>query len=144
MSAENSSSREITLLHRRSQTAATETLHYDSTIDAEHLACDVGRLRRCKKCYGVGNFFYRRGSSERDFSVNRFLDVIGKSGGHVRGNKTRRHCVDSNVAARQLARKRLGESDQACFAGGIICLAGVTHQADHRTDVDDAATALLR
>src|SRR5207244_12642355 len=73
--------------------------------------------------------------------MNRFLDVLGKSGSHVRGNKARRHGVDSDIAARQFAGERLSEPDQACFAAAVICLPGVTHQADYRADVDDAAAA---
>src|SRR5437764_3445228 len=129
---------------RRRNQHARRTSHHDSAIDAEHLACDVGCFRRCKECHRVGNFFGRCGPSVRNFTMNCFLDILGTSGDHLRGDKSWRHCIDSNVAARQLARERLCEPDQACFARGVICLPGVTHQTNYRADVDNAAAALFR
>src|ERR1051326_5322093 len=74
--------------------------HHDSTVDAEYLTSDVPCLRRREECHRVGNFFRRGGPSKGDFSMNRLLDIFGKSGGHVRSHKPRRYCVHGDVAAR--------------------------------------------
>src|SRR6476646_10993546 len=80
---------------------ATGSLHHNSTIHTQDLACDVSSFCGCKKCHRICDLVRCASSSERNFSVNRVLNFIGKSDGHVCNNKTRRHCVDSDIAARQ-------------------------------------------
>ena len=81
--------------------------------------------------------------AQRNFGLNRILDLIRKSGGHVRRNESRRHGVHSDVTTRQFTRERFGETDQACFACSVVCLPGIAHEADHRGDVNDAPAALF-
>jgi len=58
---------------------------------------DVAGFCGCQERHRTRNVVGCAGSSQRDFSMNRVLDFVGKSGGHVRSNKAGRYGVDSNI-----------------------------------------------
>jgi hypothetical protein len=51
--------------------------------------------------------------TQRDLAQQRFVLLVGQSGGHVGLNKTRCHTVDRDLPAAQLARQRLAAQTAA-------------------------------
>ena len=68
---------------------------------------------------------------------------FSQSGRHVGFDKTRRHTVDGDVSAAQLARQGAGHAGHTGFSSSIVGLARVARSADDAGNTDDAAIALL-
>ena len=118
-------------------------LHHHAAINAKDLASNVICLRGSKKRNRARNIFRLPRFSERNPRLNRFLNVVGQSRSHVSCDKSRRNRIHRNVSARQFARKRFCETNQASLARSVIRLTCVADQTDHRANVNNAAAALL-
>ena len=62
----------------------------------------------------------------------------------ISGNEPRGDGIHRDATTRQFFGGAARQTDHASFGGCVICLAGITHQAHYRGDVDDAATFLLQ
>src|SRR5437762_8385819 len=131
----------IVQLVSASEMAATS--HHYAAVYAEYLAGNVTCLRGREKGYATRDIFRLARSAERNFRVNRLLDFLRESSGHIRHDKARRNSIHGDVAAGQFARERLSETNQAGLARRVIGLARVPDHSDHGTDVNDATAALF-
>src|SRR5699024_3814966 len=79
--------------------------------------------------------------SQRDGGSDGVAVLFHQRLGHVGGNEARRHGVAGDVPRSQLPGGGLGEADDASLGGGIVNLAGITHDSGDGADVYDAAVA---
>src|SRR6266403_3605731 len=119
------------------------TSHHYAAVHAEHLAGNVTCLRGREKGHATRDIFRLACSAERNLRVNRLLDFLRESSGHIRHDTARRNSIHSDIAAGQFARERFSETNQAGLARRVIGLARVSDHSDHRTDVNDATAALF-
>src|SRR5205807_3095942 len=109
----------------------------------EDLAGDIARSRAREKQRRFGDFVRLSKAAERNLFEHCGLEVLGQTGGHIGLDKSGGERIDSDTARGELARGGFRKANQPGFTGGVIALAGVADQADHRSDVDDSAGALL-
>ena len=69
-------------------------------------------------------------------------DVIGNGAENRCFNEAGRHGIHANTLRAELATPGFGETDDAKLAGGIVGLAKVAIDADHRTGIENHAVAL--
>ena len=120
-----------------------QILHHHAAIDAQDLAGDVSGFGGSEKRDRGGNVFRRTGFAERDLRLDRLLDLFRQSRSHVGGDESGRDRIHGDAATGQFARERFREPDQPGLARGVIGLAGIADQTDHRSDINDASAALL-
>src|SRR3989441_2406136 len=118
-------------------------LHIETAVDVEDLARDVGRPVSGEESYHLGHLSRGADALERHLGHERGACRCGNVRGHIGLDQPRGHRVHQNRPVRQLARRRLRESDEPGLCRGVVHLAGVAHGAGGRRDIDDAATALL-
>ena len=122
---------------------SSPALHHHAAINAKDLARNVICLRGSKKRNRTRDIFRLPGFAERNPCLNRFLNVVSQSRRQVGCDKSRCNRIHRDVSARQFARKRLCETNQAGLACSVIRLTCVADQTDHRANVNNAAAALL-
>ncbi len=67
---------------------------------------------------------------------------FGKLRRHIGDDETRSDSVGTDAALAEFFGHRLGETDDARFRGRVVGLTGVAAHTHHRTEADDAASAL--
>ena len=81
-------------------------------------------------------------TAQRDALCHFRLNRFGQDSRHIRCNKAGGYRIDRNAAAGQLPGQALGQTDEACLAGGVVGLARIAPQGHHAAEVDDPARAL--
>ena len=113
-------------------------LHGHAAVDRQDLACDVRGIVACKKCHGLCDVVNGADPSQWYHLFGGFNDGLGQFFCHFGFDEAGRYAVGCYVLFRQLTSNRFCHANEAGFACGIVCLAGVAHNAGHRADTDDA------
>jgi len=117
--------------------------HRHSTVNCEDLACNVSGGGTAEEGNGSGDFLGLAEAGERNLGESSLPDFLVENGSHVGLDESRSHHVDRDTAAGDLLGECFGETDHAGLAGGVVGLAGKSHEAADRADIDDAAGTLL-
>src|SRR5437773_1460589 len=112
-----------------------------TAVDMEDLPRHVGGPVTGEESYHLGHLAGGADALERHLREQRLLGLDRQRRGHVGLDETRRHRVDQDAPVRQLARRRLGQADEAGLRRRIVGLTRVAHRAGRRGDVDDAPAA---
>src|SRR5690606_9211230 len=114
-----------------------------AAVDVQGLAGDVGGFVGGQVDGGGGDLVARAEAAGGDVLEDGLALLVVEHVGHRAGDEARGDAVDGDAAAADLLGQRLGEADHAGLGGGVVGLARVAGDADHRGDADDAAGAAL-
>src|SRR5690606_16396294 len=90
-------------------------LHNHSAVKMQSLACHVGRFIRCEEQCGFRHLFRLAEAAEWNLRHHRLLNVIVQCICHFCRDKSWRHRIGCYASARQFARCRLRQTDDAGF-----------------------------
>src|SRR5437899_2854847 len=105
--------------------------HVHAAVDMQRRACDVGGLRRGEKGHDRRHLFRIAEPSQRNLLEQRRSLLLRKGPGHVGVDESRRHAVDRDAAAGDLAGERSRHPGDAGLRGGIVDLPGVAASSHH-------------
>src|SRR5688572_19723263 len=117
--------------------------HVHAAIDVQRLAGDPGGAGSRQKTHGLRDVRGRSQAPERDLGRQRRALRLWQRLSHVRLDEAGSHDVDRDAPRRHFPGQRTRETADARLRGAVIGLPGIADQADHRPDVDDAASARL-
>src|SRR3974390_39826 len=128
-------------LHRDDRCVCGD-LHVITAVHVQFLASNVVAIGGQKgSCFG--NFLGRRETAERNLRFDLSSNLLGNSIHHFRGRDPWRNGVSGDVKLREFQSQRLGERDDATFAGRVVGLPKSSHLAYYRADIDNPSEPLV-
>ena len=129
-------------LHAEHMRSAQQALHRHAARHLNHRAIDVAGLVAGQKRVDVGDLFGLAQAAQRHAVLHFGNHLVGNGRQDGRGNEARRHRIHAHALGAEFAAPGLGEADHAELAGGVVGLAEVAVDADHRAGVENHAAAL--
>ncbi len=93
-------------MRRDYRASPVPSIHVHAAVHVQRRARDVGGLRTGQERHRVGDVFRLAQAAQRDLAQQRFVLAFAQGLGHVGIDEARRHAVDGDVAAADLARQR--------------------------------------
>src|SRR5262245_44286464 len=106
-------------------------LHVEAAVHRRHLPGDVAGGVRQQEHHGPGDVSGRADAPHRNARGHGLPGLVAHRRGHVRLDEARRHGVDGDAAAGDLAGDSLREPDHPGLAGRVVGLTRVPRHPDH-------------
>lgn len=99
--------------------------HQEAAVDVQYLPCDIVGFRSAEEADHICHVFRFAAAFQRNVHEECVARRLRKLFGHIRDDVSGSDRIRADVAAAELARRGLGQSDHAGFGGGVVRLSGV-------------------
>src|SRR2546427_3991762 len=117
-------------------------LHVQAPVDVDDLARDVRGPVAGQESYHLRHLAHPAHPLERDLPEQALAGLFGYPRRHVGLDEARGHRIDLDIPVRELACRRLRETDDARLGRGVVGLARIAHGSGRRGHIDDAPALL--